>query len=236
MHLILLVLLTTNSCQRYNRDRGSDSGMYRNNRGNNRGSISRGGDRGGGSFRGNDRRSGAGGDRSMGGPGGVGGNSKQQPGDRLRRVRWDNVDLTPFRKNFYEPCPSVLNRPQSEVEKYLNKNEITVRGKDVPPPMLNFIEGGFPEFAMKEIAKQGFERPTSIQAQGWPIALSGRNMVGIAQTGRCEFFFFAWVIAHCSQMLIDLQFVVVKHWLILCRLCCTSIINRDCNGVMDRLF
>jgi len=25
--------------------------------------------------------------------------------------------------------------------------------------------------------------PTAIQAQGWPIALSGRDMVGIAQTG-----------------------------------------------------
>lgn len=29
----------------------------------------------------------------------------------------------------------------------------------------------------------GFDFPTSIQAQGWPIALSGKNMVGIAQTG-----------------------------------------------------
>lgn len=130
--------------------------MYRNNRGNNRGSISRSGDRGGGSFRGNDRRSGPGGDRNMGGGGSAMGNNKQQPGDRLRRVRWDNVDLTPFRKNFYEPCASVLNRPQSEVEKYLNKNEITIRGKDVPPPLMTFVEGGFPEYAMKEIAKQGF--------------------------------------------------------------------------------
>jgi len=31
--------------------------------------------------------------------------------------------------------------------------------------------------------KQGFAEPTAIQAQGWPIALSGRDMVGIAQTG-----------------------------------------------------
>lgn len=29
----------------------------------------------------------------------------------------------------------------------------------------------------------GFDFPTAIQAQSWPIALSGRNMVGIAQTG-----------------------------------------------------
>jgi superfamily II DNA/RNA helicase len=30
---------------------------------------------------------------------------------------------------------------------------------------------------------EGFTEPTQIQCQGWPIALSGRDMVGIAQTG-----------------------------------------------------
>lgn len=29
----------------------------------------------------------------------------------------------------------------------------------------------------------GFTKPTSIQSQGWPIALSGQDMVGIAHTG-----------------------------------------------------
>ena len=33
------------------------------------------------------------------------------------------------------------------------------------------------------LRRQGFKEPTAIQAQGWPIALSGSNMVGIAQTG-----------------------------------------------------
>jgi len=36
---------------------------------------------------------------------------------------------------------------------------------------------------MKEILKAGFPAPTPIQAQGWPMALSGNDMVGIAQTG-----------------------------------------------------
>ena len=36
---------------------------------------------------------------------------------------------------------------------------------------------------MQCIRKQGFSEPTAIQAQGWPIAMSGQNMVGIAQTG-----------------------------------------------------
>lgn len=31
--------------------------------------------------------------------------------------------------------------------------------------------------------QQNFEKPTPIQSQVWPIALSGRDVVGIAKTG-----------------------------------------------------
>lgn len=34
-----------------------------------------------------------------------------------------------------------------------------------------------------EYRNEGFTEPTPIQAQGWPIAMSGKNMVGVAQTG-----------------------------------------------------
>ena len=36
---------------------------------------------------------------------------------------------------------------------------------------------------MGELARMGFTEPTPIQAQGWPMAMSGRDVVGIAQTG-----------------------------------------------------
>ena len=36
---------------------------------------------------------------------------------------------------------------------------------------------------MAEVRRQKYEAPTPIQAQGWPIALSGSNFVGIAKTG-----------------------------------------------------
>jgi superfamily II DNA/RNA helicase len=36
---------------------------------------------------------------------------------------------------------------------------------------------------MDIIKTLGFEAPTAIQAQGWPLALAGRNMIGIADTG-----------------------------------------------------
>jgi len=36
---------------------------------------------------------------------------------------------------------------------------------------------------MSVIRQQGWTTPTPIQAQGWPLALGGRDLVGIAQTG-----------------------------------------------------
>ena len=40
----------------------------------------------------------------------------------------------------------------------------------------------FPE-VMATINKQGFEKPSPIQSQAWPYLLSGKDMIGIAQTG-----------------------------------------------------
>ena len=36
---------------------------------------------------------------------------------------------------------------------------------------------------MEEITKAGFVEPTPIQSQGWPMALKGRDLIGIALTG-----------------------------------------------------
>lgn len=36
---------------------------------------------------------------------------------------------------------------------------------------------------LQEVLKAGFTAPTAIQAQGWPMALKGRDLVGLAETG-----------------------------------------------------
>ncbi|KAI4487314.1 hypothetical protein M0804_005463 [Polistes exclamans] len=107
----------------------------------------------------------------------------RQPGERLRKPRWDMSTLQPFRKDFYQPHPNVTTRSLHTVEAYRSDKEITVKGSNVPGPNIYFEEGGFPDYVLNEIRRQGFGEPTAIQAQGWPIALSGRDMVGIAQTG-----------------------------------------------------
>ncbi|XP_046608936.1 ATP-dependent RNA helicase p62-like isoform X2 [Neodiprion virginianus] len=158
---------------------GGSSGGYRSSGG--RGGSSQrsgygsssGGGSGGSSGRFSSRGGGGG---SRGGRGGGGGGS-------LRKPNWDYENLKPFKKDFYVPHVNVQNRHPREVEAYRADKQITLKGDALPNPIQFFEEGNFPDYVMTGIRKQGFSEPTAIQAQGWPIAMSGRNMVGIAQTG-----------------------------------------------------
>ncbi|KAK7244253.1 hypothetical protein RIF29_39072 [Crotalaria pallida] len=38
------------------------------------------------------------------------------------------------------------------------------------------------EYVIQEIDKAGFTEPTPIQSQGWPMALKGHDLIGIAET------------------------------------------------------
>merc|ERR550532_564571 len=148
---------------------------------------------GGGGFGGGDRRGGNfGGSRGGGGyggggfgGGGGGGGSFDQPGKSLRQVKWDQFQLVPFEKAFYNPAPHLLNANPKDVERYRHEREITIMkgGSACPNPITNFEDAGLPDYVMREINRKGFTEPTAIQAQGWPMALSGHNMVGIAMTG-----------------------------------------------------
>ncbi|XP_065372085.1 ATP-dependent RNA helicase p62 isoform X2 [Calliphora vicina] len=109
--------------------------------------------------------------------GGGGGNSQD-----LSIRDMDFTNLSPFKKDFYKEHPIVANRSPFEVQRYRDEHEITVRG-EAANPIQDFDEAYFPDYVMKEIQRQGYKAPTPIQAQGWPIAMSGHNFVGIAKTG-----------------------------------------------------
>ncbi|XP_014786133.1 probable ATP-dependent RNA helicase DDX5 isoform X1 [Octopus bimaculoides] len=120
-----------------------------------------------------------------GGSSGLGGrlNKNSQPGERLRKPRWDLSRLPKFEKNFYREHPNVTNRHLDEVQAFLKSNDTTIRGRNPPKAIFSFHEAGYPDYVMEGIAKCGFANPTPIQSVGWPIALSGRDIVGIARTG-----------------------------------------------------
>ncbi|XP_056379853.1 probable ATP-dependent RNA helicase DDX17 isoform X3 [Hyla sarda] len=118
--------------------------------------------------------------------GGIGGNRFPKfgnPGERLRKKRWDLNELPKFEKNFYSEHPEVARMSIHEVEELRRKKEITVRGLNCPKPVASFLHSNFPQYVMDVLIDQRFKEPTPIQCQGFPLALSGRDMVGIAQTG-----------------------------------------------------
>lgn len=107
-------------------------------------------------------------------------------GETLRPVNYDNV--APFRKDFYTPTEAARARSSEDVRALNTKYEISLTSKyekDVQkyPPIALFSEAGLPDYIMNEMIRQGFTQPTAIQAGGFPIVLSGRNLVGIAKTG-----------------------------------------------------
>ncbi|XP_005182853.1 ATP-dependent RNA helicase p62 [Musca domestica] len=117
-----------------------------------------------------------------GGGSGVGGGKYESDFASLIDVNWGQFKLPPFQKNFYKEHPITRGRSQQEVQRYRAENEITVRGP-APNPIIYFDEACFPDYCMNEIRRQRYNQPTPIQAQSWPIAMSGKNLVGIAMTG-----------------------------------------------------
>ena len=105
------------------------------------------------------------------------------PGQNLVRPNWEAMTLEPFHKDFNKLHENNINRTKEEVEAWRISQAITVNGTEVPFPHQDFKEANFSPAIMSQLAKQGFVTPTPIQAQGWPIALTGRDLLGIAMTG-----------------------------------------------------
>merc|ERR1719446_707384 len=116
--------------------------------------------------------------------GGGGGYDSKDLGKNLRNIDWNRESLIKFEKNFYQEHPAVAGMSDDEGDRLRSKKGITiVEGRNVPKPVRTFEEASFPEYVLQEVQRAGFKEPSPIQVQGWPIALSGRDMVGIAETG-----------------------------------------------------
>lgn len=95
-------------------------------------------------------------------------------------------------KNFYQEDPEVANfTPEQVAEIRALNNNISVgyvfensQKVHIYNPVTSFEQcfRDYPEI-MEAIQNQGFAKPSPIQAQAWPILLSGQDMIGIAQTG-----------------------------------------------------
>lgn len=117
------------------------------------------------------------------GGGGGGGDRMGGLGNKLRAPDWSRTTLVPFQKNFYQEHPDVAAMTPEEVDRFRRENEMQIFGTNIPNPVSSFEKSSFPAYLLQECRVAGFKEPTPIQKQGWPMALSGRDMIGIAETG-----------------------------------------------------
>jgi ATP-dependent RNA helicase DDX5/DBP2 len=89
-----------------------------------------------------------------------------------------------FQKNFYTEHRSVTDLSQKEVEEIRRNNNIVVSSHSkVPKPVTSFEQMQLPDSISQTLAGLGFTAPTPIQMQGVPVALSGCDLIGLAETG-----------------------------------------------------
>lgn len=72
-------------------------------------------------------------------------------------------------------------------EEFCSHHKILVQSEDenfaAPVPMTTFEATPFGEQIRKALKTAGYDAPTPTQAQSWPIALSGRDIISVARTG-----------------------------------------------------
>jgi ATP-dependent RNA helicase DDX5/DBP2 len=156
-------------------DNGNRS-FSNNNKGGER-SYGFGGNKGYGKGESNGYGGGYGGDYRSGG-GNLGGNLNMNRG-------YENQSEV-LQKCFYEEHPLVSAMSEHDVQSYLNDQAITVtcpNGAKAPRPITEFAHVTFPESIMRSVQAAGFANPSAIQSQAWPIAMSGNDLIGIAETG-----------------------------------------------------
>ncbi|XP_004246279.1 DEAD-box ATP-dependent RNA helicase 20 isoform X3 [Solanum lycopersicum] len=87
----------------------------------------------------------------------------------------------------WKPSERVLRLKSEQIEEIRLRLNVDVNVSPVSCPAPSPIES-FPDMClhasiMKDIEKHGYTAPTSIQAQAMPVALSGRDLLGCAETG-----------------------------------------------------
>ena len=94
-------------------------------------------------------------------------------------------DLVPVKQDFLFVSAAVKNRPrENDIKINLEYGiDMQARNKDqrLPKPVDAFEDCAFPDWMLECLRR--WAKPTGIQVAAWPAALSGCDIVGIAETG-----------------------------------------------------
>uniref|UniRef100_A0A803QSB4 RNA helicase n=1 Tax=Cannabis sativa TaxID=3483 RepID=A0A803QSB4_CANSA len=102
---------------------------------------------------------------------------------KLSFINHSKIDYKPFKKNFYIEVKEISRMTPEEVFVYRKELDLTTFGKNVPKPVKTWDQMGLTSIILETVKQLKYEKPTPIQAQGLPTIMSGRDCIGIGQTG-----------------------------------------------------
>lgn len=85
------------------------------------------------------------------------------------------------------------------------EHQLTLRGhgenRDLkfPDPYIEFKDAPFSDLILTSFTRAGFARPSAIQAQAWPLAIAGEDLISIAKTGSGKTCGFLMPVFHKQQ-------------------------------------
>ncbi|CAG8739342.1 7725_t:CDS:2, partial [Acaulospora morrowiae] len=117
---------------------------------------------------------------------------KRKDIEPLSAVDHSQIEYPEIEKFFYEEHPDIANLSEERVKEIRRELDMHVSGADVAKPCISFGHFNFDEPLLDVIIKHGYSEPTGIQKQAVPVALSGRDIIGIAKTGSGKTAAFIW--------------------------------------------
>ncbi|KAI9312422.1 P-loop containing nucleoside triphosphate hydrolase protein [Dichotomocladium elegans] len=101
----------------------------------------------------------------------------------LARINHDEIQYPDIEKYFYNEHAEIGALTSEQVSEIRRELGLHVSGFDPPKPCISFAHFGFDDKIMGAIIKAGYTEPSAIQKQAVPVALEGRDIIGIAKTG-----------------------------------------------------
>ncbi|CAG8457528.1 17001_t:CDS:10 [Dentiscutata heterogama] len=117
---------------------------------------------------------------------------KRKDIEPLPAVDHSQIEYPEIEKFFYEEHPDIAELSDERVKEIRRELDMHVSGADVAKPCISFAHFGFDEALLNVIIKHGYSEPTGIQKQAVPVAMSGRDIIGIAKTGSGKTAAFIW--------------------------------------------
>ncbi|CRG93575.1 DNA helicase 60, putative [Plasmodium gallinaceum] len=103
-------------------------------------------------------------------------------GSNLKDIEWNKIKVNIERKNLYNNN-KLKNLSNEELQNELKKNNIFVnKDLSINNFITKFSDLNFHESILNYLNSK-FNEPTAIQKITWPIALSGKDLIGVAETG-----------------------------------------------------